>query len=407
MTDRRRHITRLAAELARFASDEAVPADFERWTEERLATAPMHRWPLIVAADSRFHHRVIARHLSRRAMAVLAPEGKIREALRMAETASTILDILAAADPDDVGLAIMRAETLIDRATYLSWLAAYGTALDLIEQAEMLIATILIPDAELVRARLLFARAIVYSDPDICRYDDALALLNRAGDAFRLLEQPARRLAVERVRAAVLMALGQLEAARDLLFDLLIPTEAADPHDHARLMHEIAMCAMLRGNATEALHFGLLARAALMRFGNNPSEIGRADWTIGRTLEIAGDYEGAANALNRAAETFAHADLLDLWVRVRLDLVHVALIRDADADVRILCESIAATSIALDRRDANRRRQCTAEALDYLRRVAMRREVTADTVGFVRAYLDEIAIRPARRFIPAVPEQTM
>jgi len=403
----RRRVTRLATELVRLGSDAELPADFERWTDERLATAPPHRWPVIVAGDSRFHHRVIARHLSRRAMAVLAECGNMRRALRMSETASTILDILATREPYDAALEIMRAEALVDRATYLTWLGGYAAALDAIESGEMFIASILTPDADLVRARLLFARAIVYSDPDVCRYDDALALLDRAGEAFKLLEQPARGLAVKRMKAAVLMALNHFESARVLLLGLLGATEAADSREHARLMHEIAMCAVLMGNAAEALRFGEIARTALMRFGNNPSEIGRADWTIGRALEITGDYAGATEALNRAAETFARADMLDLWVRVRLDYVHVALVRDSAADVRILCESIAATSIALDQKEANRRRQCTAEALDYLRRVAMRQAVTVDTVAFVRAYLDEIAIRPARRFVPAEPEQTM
>jgi tetratricopeptide (TPR) repeat protein len=403
----RRRVTRLAADLARLTSEEPAPADFERWTEERLATTPPDRWPMIALTDSRFHHRLIARYLSRRAMALFVPEGKIREALKISETASTILDILVIGEPDDAALTIMRAETYVDQATYLTWLAQYGGALDTIELAEMLLATILTPDADLIRARLLLARASIYSDPDICRYDDALALLNRAEEAFRWMEEHARHLAAERVRANVLIALGQLETARELLFGLLQPTEAANAHEHARLMHDIGVCAERMGNATEALQFSLTARAALMRFGDNPAEIGRVDWTIGRALEIAGDYEGAAGALNRAAEAFSHADLLDLWVRARLDFVHVALTRDPDADMRIICESIAATSIALDQKDANRRRHATAEALDYLRRVAIRRELTADTVAYVRAYLDEIAIRPARRFIPAEPEQTM
>ena len=64
--------------------------------------------------------------------------------------------------------------------------------------------------------------------------------------------------------------------------------------------------------------------------------------------------------------------MLDLWVRVRLDSVHVALVNDSDADVGILCESIATTSIALDEKEAYRHWQSTAKALDYLRRLAMR-----------------------------------
>ena len=64
--------------------------------------------------------------------------------------------------------------------------------------------------------------------------------------------------------------------------------------------------------------------------------------------------------------------MLDEWVRVRLKAVEVTLARDPDADVRELCESIAATSISLDEGETSRSRRCTAEALEYLR--ALERE---------------------------------
>jgi hypothetical protein len=163
---------------------------------------------------------------------------------------------------------------------------------------------------------------------------------------------------------------------------------------------------MLQGNAAEAISYAHRARAIHAEHGN-AVEAARAEWAIGRAKEVGLDYAGAARSFDEAAATFAHSNLLDLWIRVRLDFVHSKLAADKNADVRVLCESIATTSIALDQRDANRRRHATAEACDYLRRLASRNAVTADAVGYVRAFVDEIAERPPRAFVPAEPEMPM
>lgn len=404
MTERR--LTRIAAELSRISTEPSA-VDATQWADERLAIVPPHRWPLVVADDSRFHHRVIARHLLTRASTLHDEKGKTSDALRAAETASTIFDILAAARPDDASLALDRAEALKEQAKYLIWLSAYELALDTIESGEMLIASIDTREAEILRARLLFTRAIVYGDEDVCRYDDALALLDRARAVFVRLGEVKRRMAVDRMRANVLILSGRIESARTLLMSLLVPVEVmSDRVEYARLLQSLATCAVLLGDAAEAISYAQRARMIHDETGN-AVEAAKVVWAIGRAKEIERDYESAAQAFDQAAATFARSNLLDFWIRVRLDFVHSKLAADANADVRVLCESVAATSAALDQRDANRRRHATAEACDYLRRLASRNEMTADAVRYVRAFLEENAVRPPRSFMPAEPELPM
>jgi tetratricopeptide (TPR) repeat protein len=400
-----RRLTRIAAELSR-ASAEPAAVDAAQWADDQLAIVPLHRWPIVVADDSRFHHRVIARHLLTRASTLHDQKGRTRDALRAAETASTIFGILGAARPDDASLALDRAEALKEQAVYWTELSGYQMALDAIESGEMLIASIESPEAELLRARLLFARAIVYGDEDVCRYDDALALLDRASETFDRLKHVERHLAVDRMRANVLILLRHLAPARELLMSLLTRIEAVGGIEYAQLLQCVATCAILRGDAVEAVSYAERARAIHSEH-ENARDIARAQWVIGRAKEIELDYESAARSFDEAAAVFARLNMLDLWIRVRLDFVHSKLAADPNADVRVLCESIAAMSVALDQRDGNRRRHATAEACDYLRRLASTNAVSADTVGYIRAFVDEISERSPRTFVPAEPEIQM
>jgi hypothetical protein len=108
-----------------------------------------------------------------------------------------------------------------------------------------------------------------------------------------------------------------------------------------------------------------------------------------------------------ASAVFSESGQQDLWVRVRLDYAHDLLLDDPSANIRVMCESIAAVSTALDQREPLRRHHCTAEALAYLRTSVFENRLTVRDVAYVIQYLDHLTMAPPVRFTPPRPEFVM
>lgn len=133
------------------------------------------------------------------------------------------------------------------------------------------------------------------------------------------------------------------------------------------------------------------------------AELLRLEWLAAHADAIDGSTDVAIASLHTVARSFLEARVLDEWVRVRLDIVTLTVEADPESDVTDLCESIAAMSISLDEREPNRSRRCTAEALEHLRQIAMRRSVTVELAKYVRNY---IASAESGRVVSFVPPNT-
>jgi len=95
-------------------------------------------------------------------------------------------------------------------------------------------------------------------------------------------------------------------------------------------------------------------------------------------------------------------------VIARLDYVAAALRDDPTADVREVVEAVAHVCFLLGDEQSTMRRRYAAEALDFLRRLAKRDELTAEAAEYVRDFVEANRKRPPERFVaPSGPALVM
>jgi len=369
--------------------------DVETLVAEEIAFSleeqPAHRWPSIVRADTTFHAAFVARQLLEAADRFYGPDP--RRGLAYVETALVICEVM----PERP--VALYATALKDKSTYLRRFFRIGEALETLDVAEQVAATAG-EDAGYIAATLKLARAMILADPEVGQFDDALRLASEARTALAGVDRP-RELTAMRVAAMVEMRRGHFAEALQA-FEVLLPLTiaiSAPELDLATLYQAIAKCAAEIGHVDMAYRATALARVILERT-RNVIELARCDWIDGRAGLQASSYDDCLVLFGRAAEAFERLGRWDLWVRVKLDSVHALLSADTGTDVVQACEAIATMSTMLDQREPNRRHHCTAEALDFLRRHAREGALVLDTIKYVRSYLDEIAERPPRSFMP-------
>jgi hypothetical protein len=111
-------------------------------------------------------------------------------------------------------------------------------------------------------------------------------------------------------------------------------------------------------------------------------------------------FDEAAPEFNRTAEIVFEAKLFDEWAIMRLDYVRAALDADAAADVRSELISVARVCLTATANRSTARQQYAAEAMAYLRQLAVRDAVTVEAVEYVRAFVHRNATRPPVKFSP-------
>lgn len=363
----------------------------------RLEEEPAHRWPSIARGDLMFHAEFVGRHLLACADRFYGPDP--RKGLAYVETALAVCELIP--DPP----AELYATALKEKSTYLRRSFRITEALATLDAADEVAARA--EDAGYLVATLKLARAMILADPDVGQFDEALRLAAEARAGF------AGRDRVRELRAARIGALVKLRrcafAEARMEFEALLPftlTAPAPPLDIATLYQAIARCAVELGDARSARIAAGLAREICIRL-RDPAEVARCDWLEGRTDLLESACGPALARFAAAAVAFEQLGRWDLWVRVKLDSVEAMLATDSSADVTQTCEAIATTSTLLDQREPNRRRHCTAEALDFLRRHASQGALVVDTVAYVRAYLDAIAESPPVPFAAPVHRNIM
>jgi hypothetical protein len=377
-------------------------ADIETLVAEEIVTSldsePSHRWPSIVRADPTFHATFVARHLLEVADRFYGPDP--RRGLAYVDAALVICQVLPDRPP------ALYATALKDRSTYLRRFFRVGEALSTLDLAEQIAATAG-DDAEYMGATLKLARAMILADPDVGEFDDALRLASEAQAGLARRDRPRELIAI-RVAAMVEMRRGHFVQALKR-FEALLPLTLAvsTPElDLATLYQAIAKCAAETGDIEMAYRASALARVIFERLGSLV-DLAKCDWIDGRAGLHASSYDDCLALFGSAAEEFERLGRWDLWVRVKLDIVHVLLAADPLANVVQTCEAIATMSTMLDQREPCRRHHCTAEALDFLRRHARKGVLLLDTISYVRSYLDEIAVQPPRSFIPPTHQDIM
>jgi hypothetical protein len=85
---------------------------------------------------------------------------------------------------------------------------------------------------------------------------------------------------------------------------------------------------------------------------------------------------------------------------MRLDYASAALAADPAANIRRELEMVARVCTTLSTTARTMRRQYAADAMAYLRQLAIRDTVTLEAVDFVREYVTRNASRPPVKFAP-------
>lgn len=290
-------------------------------------------------------------------------------------------------------------EVLKDHSTHLRGARMYGAALAVLGVAESIAPATDEPKQQLAILRL--CRAMLFGDSNVCRLDEADALALACERDFE--GRDPRRLALATfVRANSHRRRGNTSEAlvlSRLARERFVAAEGADTIDVAFADQGIATCLVDLRYPVEARRMIASARRIFAQHFS-AAELLRLEWLSARADAIDVSADAAIAALHTVARSFLEARMLDEWVRVRLDIVALILEGDPASDVTDLCESIAAMSISLDEREPNRSRRCTAEALEHLRQMALRRSVTAELAKYVRSYIASAESGRAVLFAP-------
>jgi tetratricopeptide (TPR) repeat protein len=367
--------------------------DIGAFVESVLDPLPSHRWATVGAGERTMQHdRVITYLLHRADVASAATDA--RRSVDYAVTAAAIADKMYARreiGPERL-LEVMR-----DHSTHLRGARMYGAALFVLNAAELI--AVSAEDPGYQRTLLKLCRVMLCADSNVCQLDEADVLAVECEREFSGRD-PRRATLSTFMRAGVAMRLGNMENALALF---VIAQEAfasaGNAVDAAFAEQGIANCLVETGRAREARTAIDSAREIFSREAML-AEVIRVDWIAAKALAINGEYDRALADLNEVARAFLDARMLDEWVRVRLKAVEITLARDPGADVREMCESIAATSISLDEGETSRSRRCTAEALEYLRQSARRASITAPLASYVCKYVDAATAGRFAMFTP-------
>jgi hypothetical protein len=159
------------------------------------------------------------------------------------------------------------------------------------------------------------------------------------------------------------------------------------------------------GAYDEGLSHALLAQTGYEAFGNTVA-VARVSHVVACALAGLGRFEEAAPRFDASADSVFRAGLHDVWVLDRLDYAAAALRDDPTADVRDVVEAVAHVCFLLGDEQSVMRRKYAAEALDYMRWLAKRDELTAVAAEFVRDFIEANMKRPPVRFVPPTSGDT-
>jgi tetratricopeptide (TPR) repeat protein len=370
---------------AAFAHGSDIQNEIERALDQRLASESPDRWGWLATSDAKFHHRVVIAYLIRRADDCY-PSDPVN-GLGYAEAAIAAFEAMTAPLPPAKGDdALLYGTALKNKATHLYLLGRYSKALCSTDAS----ARVVEPFAAFrgVKAHqgaVALARATIYGDIDVCEYEKAASAAREAETLFATA-QPQRVVDARWLQAMIQARSGRLAEARQSFVKLLEATEPESPQ-HGSLLQCLAWCALLANDDDDALAFAASA-LEIHTLHQNRVERAQSEWTIGRVLSRRGEHERARAILDSSSSVFSESGQLDSWVRVRLDYIHDLLCEDAHADIRALCQRLAATSVSLDQGEPLRRRHFTAETLELLRYAASNNTVTSDEIAQVISHLD-------------------
>jgi tetratricopeptide (TPR) repeat protein len=253
---------------------------------------------------------------------------------------------------------------------------------------------------EQLDAVVALCTALTYSEADLGKFDEAIALAERAEGVLELCGDRRRALMARQTKGYALVAMQRYAAALAIALPVAQEYDATRAtFDAAAAHHMVATCYVELGTHDEALGHALIALCGFEQSGNAVTAA-RASHVVARAMAGLGRFEEARAQFEETAAIVFGAGLYDVWVLNRLDYVAAALHHDPAADVRGDVEAVAVACLMLGRENSTMRRRYAAEALDYLRQLAKRDALTVEAADYVRDFVSLNAARPPVRFTP-------
>lgn len=312
-----------------------------------------------------------------------------REALLIAELATTIADALQPRGYPHVVLAQTRAHAWKDRGQSLCYLARHDEALAALDKADAMLdaAGTLAHDLAIVR----FVKATTLQE--INRFDDSMQLLSQCRDVFVGHGDGRRALLCGIARANLLHRLKRFREARDAYVALLdVARDLSDLASEAHLHHDIGFVSVELGEFEEAERHldravGLCAQLKW------PLQAARSEVVRGTLFARRGENRRAVAHIGAVRQTFRSHGLVEEAGLFGLEMVHSQIALGETHEAEALAREIVAdfTAAGLNAR--------AITALGYLTEAIAARRASTSTVGGVREYIVSLRKQPEREFV--------
>jgi len=384
------------------AATEAVTAfddrrDVERAVEARvdaiLADTPPRHWGSAIIASPELRRSVVIRDLVRRAYAM--DGSNARRALDLTEAAITICDaMIASGQPPSMELRFLALKehsiALHRMGRFDDSIVALGRAWPIASQTQ---------DSERDRAVLSLCAAIVYAEPDVAKFDEAMEFAETAASVLDVCGDERRAIIARQTKAYVLQVVNRFAEALPLLQSVTADLDEAtgESRDAAVAHAQLAECLVELGLHDEAIeHASMAERLYVMRGG--VVDLARAAHIRARAVSALGRFADVQFEFTHAADVMFEAKQFNTWAIMRLEYVAAALADDEGADVRAELESVMRVCMTLNATESTQRQAFAAEAMDYLRQLAIRDALTCEAVDRVRAFVIRNTSQPPVKF---------
>lgn len=299
-----------------------------------IDATPPDQWPLL-AADARLQTNAALERLGDEVRRRL--DRNPREALALAELATTIADALPSTTYPAVTLAQIRAMAWKDRANALRFLGRYPETFQAVARAEEILEKHVALGLDRAVVDLVKALTLV----DTGDFEAARAVAMTSGNVFLAHGDLTRALYAGEIEGHALYEEHRYSEAHALFESLLHVAQVAnDDQAEARCHHNLGYCAVHLDDYKAAnIHFSE-AIAKLTDLGQPVAAI-RSQWGAGRVLIAKGQIETGLAYLYAARNSFLGADMYEEAALCALSIAETLLSRGEEENARRIVRDIA------------------------------------------------------------------
>ena len=384
------------------AATDAVTAFSDRGDVERaveatvdaiLAATPARHWRSVIVASPELRRSVVIRDLLRRADEFYGSDS--RAALDLTTAAVAVCDVMVASG--QAPSMELRFLALKEHSIALHRMGKFDESIFVLGRAWPIASQT--QESQRDRAVLSLCAAIVYAEPDVAKFDEAMKFAETAASVLDVYGDERRAIIARQTKAYVLLVMNRFAEALPLLQSVTADLDEAtgESRDAARAHTQLAECLVEVGTYDEAAeHASMAERLHLMCASG--VDAARAAHIRARAVTALGRFAEVRSEFTRASDVVFAAKMFNTWAIMRLEYVAAALADDEGADVRAELESVARVCMTLNATESTQRQAFAAEALDYLRQLAVRDALTCEAVDHVRAFVLRNNSQPPVKF---------